>query len=80
MSIFDTPEKYLSNVDRKSGMVKVRIPSGKSSSVLFSCSIFAMYNKVNCDQKQPPMLKSYLPGINKSIFAKKRCNIFFSKY
>ena len=49
MSIFDTPEKYLSNVDRKSDMRKVRTSSVNSSSTLFPFSIRAMYNIVNRD-------------------------------
>ena len=35
ISIVDTPENYLSNVDRKSDMIKVRTSSVKSSSTLF---------------------------------------------
>ena len=49
MSIVDTPEKYLSKVDRKADMKKVRTSSVKSSSTLSSCSIRAMYNRVNID-------------------------------
>ena len=47
MNIVDTPEKYLSNVDRKSDMRKVRKSSGKSSSTSFSSSINAIHNKFN---------------------------------
>ena len=41
LSIVDTPEKDLSNVDQKSYMRIVRIYSLKSSSKFYSCSIFA---------------------------------------
>ena len=47
MSTFDTPAKDVPNVDRKSYMRKVCTSSVKSSSTLFSCSICAMYNRVN---------------------------------
>ena len=57
MSIVDTPEKYLSNVEGKSDMRKVRTSSVKSSSTLFSCSVRAMYNRVNSSQKQHLMFK-----------------------
>ena len=51
MIIFDIPTKYLSNVNRKSDMRKVRTYSVKLSSTLFSCSIYEIYNKVNCAKK-----------------------------
>ena len=51
MSISNSPKNYLSNVDRKSDMRKVRTYEVKSLSTLFSCSIRAMYNMVNRDQK-----------------------------
>ena len=51
MSILDTPKKDLSNIDQKSGIIKVRTSSVKSSKTLFSCSVCAMYNRVNIDQK-----------------------------
>ena len=51
MSIVDTTEKGLSNVDRKFDMRKVRTYSVKSSSTLFSCSIPAIYNRINIAQK-----------------------------
>ena len=63
MSIVETPEKYLSNVDRKLDMIKVRTSSVNSSSTLFIFSTFAMYNRFNCVQKQLLMLKSYITGI-----------------
>ena len=47
MSMVDTPEKYLSNVDGKSDMIKVSRSSIKSSSTLFYCSIHAMYKYRN---------------------------------
>ena len=52
MNIFDTLEKYLSSVDRKYDVIKIRTSSVKSSSTLFSCLIRGMYNVVNRAQKQ----------------------------
>ena len=51
MSVVDTPEKDLSNVDGKSYMRKVITSSVNLSSTLFSCSIHSMYNRVNRDKK-----------------------------
>ena len=51
ISTDDTPEKDLSNVNGKFDMKKVRTSSVKSSSTLFSCSICAIDNRVNCAQK-----------------------------
>ena len=42
MSIVDTSEKYLPNVDRKSDMRKLRTSSVNLSSILFSCSTFSI--------------------------------------
>ena len=79
MSIVDTPEKDLSNVDRKYDMRKVRTSSVNSSSTFFS-TIRAMYNIVNCDQKQRLVLKSYITGINPLIYPKRHYdNIFTEK-
>ena len=47
MSIVYTPESYVSNFNRKLDKRKVSTSSIKSSSTLFSCSIRAMYNRVN---------------------------------
>ena len=79
MSIVDTPEKHLSNVDSKLDMRKVRTSSIKSSSTLFSCSIRTMYNIVHCAQRKSLTLESYIPGINTSIFPKKHDANIFSK-
>ena len=62
--IFYTPEKYLSNVDHKSDMRKVRTYSVKLLSTLFSCLIRAIYNIINYALKRL-MLNSYIPGIIK---------------
>ena len=51
VSIYDSLEEYLSNVDGKSDMRKLRTSLVKSSSALFSCSKRAMYNRVNRAQK-----------------------------
>ena len=51
MSVVDTPEKDLSNVDGKYYMRKVITSSVNSSSKLFSCSIHSMYNRVNRNKK-----------------------------
>ena len=50
MSIVDTPEKDSAKFHWKSDMRKVRTSSVNSTSTLFSCSICAMYNRVNCDK------------------------------
>ena len=70
ISIVDTPEKDVSNVDRKVDKRKVRTFSIKSSSTLFFCSIHAIYNRVHCAQNQRLMLISFIPAINTSIFPK----------
>ena len=51
MSIGDTPEKCLFNVDQKSDMRKLGMSSEISSSTLFSCSVRSMYNRVNSAKK-----------------------------
>ena len=51
MIINDTPENYLSNVDRKSEMRKVRTYSVKLSSSSFSCSMCAIYKIDNRAKK-----------------------------
>ena len=51
MSIVETLEKDLPNVDKKSDMRKVRTYPVKSSSTLFSCSICEIYYRVNRAQK-----------------------------
>ena len=51
MSIFDTPEKYLSNVEVEYDTRKVRTSSLNSSSTLFLFLIYTMYNRFNCAQK-----------------------------
>ena len=51
MSIVDTPEKCLFNVDQKSDMRKLGMSSEISSSALFSCSVRSMYNRVNSAKK-----------------------------
>ena len=70
MSIVDTPEKDFSNVDKKYDMIKVRTYSVNSSSLLFSFSICAMFNRVSRAKNQLLMLKSYIPGINLLIYPK----------
>ena len=57
ISIVDTPEKDVSNVDRKLDKRKIRTSLINSSSTLFSCSIREMYNIVHSDQNQGLMLK-----------------------
>ena len=71
ISIFETPEKYLSNVERKHDMRRLRTSSVNSSPQLFFCFIRAMYNRVNFSKKTYIMLKSYLPVTNTSIFLKR---------
>ena len=64
LSIFDTPENDLTRVDRKSDMRKVRVYLINSSSILFFCSIRAMYDRVNIAQNKILVSKSYIPGVN----------------
>ena len=47
--------------------------------MLFSCSIHAMFNRVNRSGKQRLMLNSYLPGINTSNFPKRHYENIFSE-
>ena len=79
MSIFNTYDKYLSNVGWKSDMRKVPISSVNSSSTLFSFSIHEMYNRVNSAQNKCLVLNSYLPSIIKSIFPNKHYDDIFSE-
>ena len=79
ISIVDTPEKDVSNVDGKLDNIKIRTSLIKSSSTLISCSIRAMYNRVHCAQNQRLMLKSVIPAINTSIFPKNMMKIYFLK-
>ena len=51
MGIVDTPEKDLSNVEGKYDKRKLRTPSVNSYSILFSCLLHAMYNRVHRAQK-----------------------------
>ena len=51
-SIIATPEKDVSNFDRKLDKRKVSTSSINSSSTLFSCSIRAMYNRVYLAQNK----------------------------
>ena len=79
MSIVDTSEKDVSNVDRKLDKIKVRTYSIKSSSTLFPCSIYVIYNRVHSTQNKHLTLKSYIPGINTSILPKKYYENIFSE-
>ena len=81
MSIFNTTEKNVSNIDRKLDKSKLLTSSIKSSSTIFSCSIRVIYNRVHRDKNQRLMLKSYIPAVNKSNFPKKHNeNIFSEKH
>ena len=51
MSIVKTPEKDLSNIDRKYDTRKVNTSSIKLSWTFFPCSIRAIYNRFNRDIK-----------------------------
>ena len=79
MSIFDTSRKYLPNIDWKSDMRKVRTSSVKSLSTLISCSIRAMYNRVNHAQKQRLMLKLYVNEIIRVVSQRDITTIYFLK-
>ena len=52
MSIVDTPEKDVSNVDRKTYKRKICTSLINSSSTLFSFPIRAMFNRVHRAQSQ----------------------------
>ena len=79
MSIYDTPENYLSNFDQKSDMRKVLPSLVHSSSTLFSCSIRTMYNRAHSTKNKCLVFKSYLPGINTSAFPKRHYDNIFSE-
>ena len=79
MNIIDTPEKDVSNFDRKLDKRKVRTSSIKSLSTLFSCSIRAMYTRVHSAQNKRLVLKSFNTEINTSIFLKKHYENIFSE-
>ena len=79
MSIVDTPEKDVSNVDRKVYKRKIRTSLIKSSSTLFSFSVRSIYNIVHNAQNQRLVLKSFIPAINASIFPLKYYENIFSE-
>ena len=79
LSIVDTPENDVSNVDRKVDKRKICTSLIKSSSTLFSCGILALYNRVHRDQNRCLMLKSFIPAIDTSIFPKKHYESIFSE-
>ena len=64
MIIVNTPENDASKLDSKLDKRELRTYSIKSLSMLFSCSIRAMYNRFHRDQNKRLMLKSYIPWIN----------------
>ena len=68
MNIVDTPEKDVSNVDRKVDNRKICTSLIKSSSTLFSCLVCAMYNILYSAQNKCLMFKSFIPAINTSTF------------
>ena len=57
MSIVDTPEKGVSNVDMKLYKIKICTSLINSSSTLFSCSIREIYNIFHLAQNERLMLK-----------------------
>ena len=63
MSIVDTPEKDLSNNDRKYDMMKLHISSVKWLLPLFLCSIHAMYNIEDFDPKNVSCWNHAFQGI-----------------
>ena len=77
--IVETPEKDVSNIDRKLDKRKIRTLLIKSSLTLFSCAIRAMYNIVHRDQNQRLILKSFIPAINTSIFLRNIIKNIFSE-
>ena len=79
MSIIDTPENDVSNFASKVYKRKIRTSLINSSSTLFSCSIWSMYNRFNRDQNQRLMLRSFIPEINISIPPNKYYEHIFSE-
>ena len=79
IGIVETPEKGVSNVDRKLDKRKLRTSLIKSSSTLFSCSISALYNIFHRAQNKRLMMKSYIRSINTSILLKKHYENIFSE-
>ena len=67
MSIVDNHKTF----EGRSDLSRVCTSSVNSSSTLFSCSICAMYNRLNRAHKQRLMLKSYIPGMNSLIGPKR---------
>ena len=78
MIIVDSPEKDLSNVDRKANKRKIRTSLINPSSELFPISILAMYNKFHHAQNQRLMLNSFIPVINTSIVPRTNDENIFS--
>ena len=78
MSIIETPENDLSNIDQKSDMRKSCTSSVKSPSILLFFSMLEMYNRVNRTKKRL-MLESYLTGIKKHTFPKRNYDNIFSE-
>ena len=64
MGIVVTPEKDFSRGEMKAVTRKVRTSDVNSSSISFSCSVYAIYNRVYFSRKKLLMLKSYIPGID----------------
>ena len=79
ISIVDTLEKDVSNIDRKLYKKQMYTSSINSSSTLFYCSIRVMYIIVHRDQNKCLMLKSYITGIITSILPNKNYEIYFMK-
>ena len=75
MSIVDNHKNFEGKYDRS----KVRTSSVNSSSTIFSWSIHAMYDRLNRDNKQHLMFKSYITGMNSLIVPKRHYYIFSSE-
>ena len=75
MSIVDNHKNFEGKYDRS----KVRTSSVNLSSTLFSCSIHAMYNRLNRANKQHIMFKSNITGMNSLIVPKRHYYIFSSE-
>ena len=76
MSICGIPEKGLPESGRNTLKIKALKYSMNSSSLLFSCSICAMYNRVHHAQRKHLMLKQFIPGLDSSVGA----NICYNNY
>ena len=78
ISIFDTPEKGVSKIDRKLYRIKIGTSSINSSSTLFYFQHVQIYNRFHSAQNKHLMLNSCISGMNTSALPKKHYENIFS--